>query len=98
LTKIIPVGQITMSTGDDSDKDDVDNDVLPTPLVYRDDEVMHTWLRVDWEVEAIGDVKDLLARFDSCSIRISSIISHLSLIQPSSQTTRASSGSEGALQ
>jgi hypothetical protein len=63
LTKIVPEGQIMMSTGDESDKDDVDTDVLPTPLVYRDDELVHTWLRVDWEAEAMGDLDELLVRF-----------------------------------
>ncbi|EKM51908.1 uncharacterized protein PHACADRAFT_127917 [Phanerochaete carnosa HHB-10118-sp] len=29
--------------------DDVDTDVLPTILVYRGGELVHSWIRVDWE-------------------------------------------------
>jgi len=31
--------------------DDVDTDVLPTLLVYRGGELVHSWVRVDWEAK-----------------------------------------------
>ncbi|KAI0766891.1 hypothetical protein BD413DRAFT_567914 [Trametes elegans] len=31
--------------------DEVDTDVLPTLLVYRGGELVHTWIRVDWEAK-----------------------------------------------
>ncbi|KAG2135147.1 thioredoxin-like protein [Suillus clintonianus] len=50
---------------DDDDEgeqeDDVDTDMLPTLLVYRDGELVHNWVRVDWEAGQAG-VEDLLAR------------------------------------
>ncbi|KAJ6587131.1 thioredoxin-like protein [Mycena vulgaris] len=42
--------------------DDVDLDVLPTMLVYRDGELVHNWVRVDWEAGSAG-VEELL---DQC--------------------------------
>jgi hypothetical protein len=53
--------------GDDDDEDDgkercgVDLDMLPTLLVYRDGELVHNWVRVDWEAGPTG-VEDLLER------------------------------------
>ncbi|CAK5281618.1 unnamed protein product [Mycena citricolor] len=41
--------------------DDVDVDVLPTMLVYRDGELVHNWVRVDWEAGTAG-IEDLLDR------------------------------------
>jgi hypothetical protein len=38
-----------------------DPDVLPTLLVYRDGELVKTWVRVDWEVGQDG-VEGLLKR------------------------------------
>jgi hypothetical protein len=35
--------------------------MLPTLLVYRDGELVHNWVRVDWEAGQAG-VEDLLAR------------------------------------
>lgn len=43
------------------DDDDVDTDMLPTMLVYRDGELVHNWVRVDWEAGAAGLV-ELLER------------------------------------
>jgi hypothetical protein len=44
--------------GDDDDyepeEEDVDLDMLPTILVYRDGELLHTWVRVDWEAGKDG--------------------------------------------
>lgn len=44
--------------GDDYDyepeEEDVDLDMLPTILVYRDGELLHTWVRVDWEAGKDG--------------------------------------------
>ncbi|KAJ6594126.1 thioredoxin-like protein [Mycena capillaripes] len=39
--------------------DDVDLDVLPTMLVYRDGELVHNWVRVDWEAGSAG-IEELL--------------------------------------
>lgn len=49
---------------DDSDEeivddDNVDLDMLPTMLVYRDGELVHNWVRVDWEAGR-GGVEELL--------------------------------------
>lgn len=44
--------------GDDYDhepeEEDVDLDMLPTILVYRHGELLHTWVRVDWEAGKDG--------------------------------------------
>ncbi|CAL1710581.1 unnamed protein product [Somion occarium] len=42
------------------DDDAVDTDVLPTLLVYRGGELVHSWVRVDWEAQ-LG-VEELLRR------------------------------------
>ncbi|KIJ58508.1 hypothetical protein HYDPIDRAFT_163282 [Hydnomerulius pinastri MD-312] len=46
---------------EEDEEDDVDTDMLPTLLVYRDGELVHNWVRVDWEAGKAG-VEDLLAR------------------------------------
>ncbi|KIY74333.1 hypothetical protein CYLTODRAFT_416177 [Cylindrobasidium torrendii FP15055 ss-10] len=46
---------------DVSDDDDVDLDMLPTMLVYRDGQLVHNWVRVDWEAGNAG-VEELLRR------------------------------------
>ncbi|TFY74014.1 hypothetical protein EWM64_g9998 [Hericium alpestre] len=46
---------------DEEDEDSVDTDMLPTVLVYRGGELVHNWVRVDWEAGAAG-VEDLLER------------------------------------
>ncbi|GLB34760.1 putative phosducin [Lyophyllum shimeji] len=43
------------------DEDDVDLDMLPTVLVYRDGQLVHNWVRVDWEAGSAG-VEELLDR------------------------------------
>nr|VWO98328.1 N/A [Ganoderma boninense] len=55
------------SDGDEDDKDDeqweddaVDTDVLPTILVYRGGDLVHSWVRVDWEAKQ--GIEDLLKR------------------------------------
>ncbi|GJE88306.1 thioredoxin-like protein [Phanerochaete sordida] len=40
--------------------DDVDTDVLPTLLVYRAGELVHSWIRVDWE--ASMGIEELLKK------------------------------------
>jgi hypothetical protein len=45
------------------DEDEVDTDVLPTLLAYHDGELVHTWVRIDWEAEAVGGVEELLERY-----------------------------------
>lgn len=58
-----------IDNGDDDDNgggnqgwedDAVDTDVLPTMLVYRGGELVHTWVRVDWEAKT--GIEDLLRR------------------------------------
>ncbi|KAH7922340.1 hypothetical protein BV22DRAFT_1017468 [Leucogyrophana mollusca] len=46
---------------EDAEEELVDTDMLPTLLVYRDGELVHNWVRVDWEAGKAG-VEDLLAR------------------------------------
>jgi hypothetical protein len=41
---------------------DVDTDMLPTMLVYRDGELVHNWVRVDWEAGEAG-IEELLAKY-----------------------------------
>ena len=33
----------------DEEEEEVDTDMLPTMLVYEKGELLHTWVRVDWE-------------------------------------------------
>ncbi|KAF5343572.1 hypothetical protein D9758_012976 [Tetrapyrgos nigripes] len=50
--------------GDDEDRydeDSVDTDMLPTMLVYRDGELVHNWVRVDWEAGEDG-IEELLSK------------------------------------
>ncbi|KAF9264630.1 hypothetical protein L218DRAFT_958355 [Marasmius fiardii PR-910] len=42
------------------DEDNVDLDMLPTMLVYRDGELVYNWVRVDWEAKA--GVEELLSK------------------------------------
>ncbi|KAH9889002.1 hypothetical protein C8Q73DRAFT_175924 [Cubamyces lactineus] len=49
--------------GEDEDQwedDEVDTDVLPTLLVYRGGELVHSWVRVDWEAKQ--GLEDFLKR------------------------------------
>lgn len=39
---------------EDADDDNVDLDVLPTMLVYRNGDLVHNWVRVDWEAGEAG--------------------------------------------
>ena len=50
--------------GYEDDDVEVDLDVLPTLLAYRDGELVHTWVRVDWEAGKSG-VSELLSRYVS---------------------------------
>ena len=45
----------------DEDEKDVDTDMLPTILVYRSGQLVHNWVRVDWEAGLLG-IDELLAR------------------------------------
>ncbi|SJK98506.1 uncharacterized protein ARMOST_01774 [Armillaria ostoyae] len=42
-------------------EEDVDLDMLPTMLVYRDGQLIHNWVRVDWEAGATG-IDELLEK------------------------------------
>ena len=44
---------------DGFDSDDVDVDMLPTMLVYQNGELVHNWVRVDWEAGKVG-IEELL--------------------------------------
>ena len=52
---------------DDENEDDdgngmgVDTDVLPTMLVYRGGDLVHNWVRVDWEAGQAG-IEELLSK------------------------------------
>ena len=46
---------------DDDNDDDVDTDMLPTMLVYRSGQLVHNWVRVDWEAGPLG-IDELLER------------------------------------
>jgi hypothetical protein len=59
-----PYGDDDLEENEDEiveDEDGIDLDVLPTMLVYRDGELVHNWVRVDWEVGQAG-VEELLDR------------------------------------
>lgn len=47
---------------DEYEEEDVDTDMLPTMLVYRDGELVHNWVRVDWEAGEAG-VEELLSKY-----------------------------------
>jgi hypothetical protein len=47
-------------------------DVLPTPLTFQDNELVYAWARVDWEAKAMGNLEDLLARFGSVRVQVTS--------------------------
>ncbi|KAI0029607.1 hypothetical protein K488DRAFT_32695, partial [Vararia minispora EC-137] len=47
--------------GEDDDDAEVDTDMLPTMHVYRGGELVHNWVRVDWEAGEAG-VEELLSR------------------------------------
>ncbi|KAF8446380.1 thioredoxin-like protein, partial [Boletus edulis BED1] len=46
---------------DEYEEENVDTDMLPTLLVYRDGELVHNWVRVDWEAGKAG-IEELLSR------------------------------------
>ena len=54
------------SDEEDEDEEDyedhnVDTDMLPTLLVYRSGELVHNWVRVDWEAGQAG-IEELLEK------------------------------------
>lgn len=44
---------------DEFDSNDVDLDMLPTMLIYLNGELVHNWVRVDWEAGEAG-IEELL--------------------------------------
>jgi len=52
-------GEDRDSEEDALDDDDVDLDMLPTLLVYRNGELVFNWVRVDWEAGEAG-IEELL--------------------------------------
>jgi hypothetical protein len=87
-----------MSTGDNLDEDDMDTDVLPTPLTFRDSELVYAWTCVDWEARAMGNLQERLARFGSCPVHTISIMGHLPSIQLSCHRASTSLWSDSAHQ
>ena len=45
--------------GEDVEEAEADTDMLPTMLVYEKGELLHTWVRVDWEAGRDG-IENLL--------------------------------------
>ena len=56
-----PYDETNQRDDDAEDEDNADLDMLPTMLVYRDGDLVHNWIRVDWEAEH-ADVEGLLDR------------------------------------
>ena len=52
------------ATDEQWEDDEVDTDVLPTLLVYRGGELVHSWVRVDWEAKQ--GIEELLKRCVYC--------------------------------
>lgn len=68
---------------DDEDEDDedsrfaeVDTDMLPTMLVYRDGELKHNWVRVDWELGA-KNVEEFLGEYVRLFQATYQLVTHL---------------------
>lgn len=51
---------------DEAEDEDIDLDMLPTLLAYCDGELVHTWVRVDWEVKEFDDIENLFSKCASC--------------------------------
>lgn len=60
-----PATADTFSEDEDVDEDDVDTDMLPTMLAYRSGQLVHNWVRVDWEAGLLG-IDELLERCVDC--------------------------------
>lgn len=58
----------------DYDEDSVDTDMLPTMLVYHDGELVHNWVRVDWEAGGAG-VEELLVKWVPSQLLLSFLLS-----------------------
>ena len=56
--------------GDQFDSDNVDLDMLPTMLVYLNGELVHNWVRVDWEAGQAG-IEELLDKLSYSTILLS---------------------------
>ena len=56
-----PTGIDALNTDEGEDEEDVDTDMLPTILVYRSGQLVHNWVRVDWEAGLLG-IDELLER------------------------------------
>lgn len=52
---------IESEEAEDFRDDDVDLDMLPTMLVYQNGDLVHNWVRVDWEAGDAG-VEELLEK------------------------------------
>jgi hypothetical protein len=58
---------------EDEEEVDVDTDMLPTMLVYRSGQLVHNWVRVDWEAGQLG-IDELLERcVDSYLIQLKDV-------------------------
>jgi hypothetical protein len=63
----------TVNGDEDEDDDDVDTDMLPTMLVYRSGQLVHNWVRVDWEAGPLSIDELLEGCVDSYPIRLRNI-------------------------
>jgi hypothetical protein len=59
--KSTTVVEVVNGDEDGDDDDGVDTDMLPTMLVYRSGQLVHNWVRVDWEAGPLG-IDELLER------------------------------------
>ncbi|SRR5258708_2667504 len=50
-----------LNNDEEEEEEDVDTDMLPTILVYRSGQLVHNWVRVDWEAGLLG-IDELLER------------------------------------
>ncbi|KAI9510870.1 hypothetical protein F5148DRAFT_1175618 [Russula earlei] len=50
-----------MLSEEEEEEEDVDTDMLPTVLVYHSGQLVHNWVRVDWEAGLLG-IDELLKR------------------------------------
>ncbi|KAJ8463143.1 hypothetical protein ONZ45_g17687 [Pleurotus djamor] len=67
---------------DESDDDNVDLDMLPTMLVYRDGELVHNWVRVDWEFGGSDNSSTAMAKGIEALLDSHNVLSHHGFRKP----------------
>jgi hypothetical protein len=55
------INALNRDEDEDEGEEDVDTDMLPTILVYRSGQLVHNWVRVDWEAGLLS-IDELLER------------------------------------